>query len=236
MTILLSDNMKNYVEYARNLEKYFVQNFEIIYGRHFMSYNVHGLLHISDDYEHFGSLDNISAFPFENYLKSLKKMARKHDKPLQQIVKHFNEKNQIQGNISKTKKQYPYLKSIHTNGSLLQNMNGLQYKKLYLSNITIKIDKTVDSFFLTKTFDVVKAYNIVTLHGTNNDIIIIGKEFKTKKALYDSPISSMVFNIYEINDLSSSDLYWSFDNIKNKIMMIEWDGKKIALPRIHSLN
>jgi len=55
-----------------------------------MSYNVHGLLHISDDYEHFGSLDNISAFPFKNYLKSLKKMARKHNKPLQNIVKRFN--------------------------------------------------------------------------------------------------------------------------------------------------
>jgi len=46
----------------------------------------------------------------------------------------------------------------------------------------------------------------------------------------------MIFNIYEINDLSSSYSYWSFDNIKNKVMMIEWDGKKIALPIIYSLN
>lgn len=112
-----------------------------------MSYNVHGLLHISDDYKHFEPLNNISAFPFKNYLKSFKKMVCYHDKPMQQIVKRFKEKNQIQGNILKTKKQYPYLKSIHTNRLLLQNMNGLQYKKLYLTNITIKIDKTVDSFF-----------------------------------------------------------------------------------------
>jgi len=49
MTILLSDNMENYVEYARNSLNYFVQKFEIIYGGHFMSYNVHVLLHISDD-------------------------------------------------------------------------------------------------------------------------------------------------------------------------------------------
>lgn len=48
------------------LLNYFVQNFEIIYGRHFMSYNVHWLLHISDSYENVRALDNISAFPFEN--------------------------------------------------------------------------------------------------------------------------------------------------------------------------
>jgi len=89
---------------------------------------------------------------------------------------------------------------------------------------------------LTKTFDVVKAYNIVTLHSTNNDIIIVGKEFETKKAFYDSPISSTVLNIYEVDYLSSSYSYWSFDNIKNKFMVIEWDGIKIAIPIIHSLD
>lgn len=160
-------------------------------------------------------------------------MVRKHDKPLQQIVKRFNERNQIQGNISKKINEFPYLKSIHTDGPLLQNINGLQYKKLYLKNITMKVDKIADSFFLTKTFDVVKVYNIVTLNSTYNDIIF-GKVFETKRAFYDSPISSTVFNIYEVDDLPSSYLYWSFDNIKNKVMMIEWDDKKIAIKIIHS--
>lgn len=161
-------------------------------------------------------------------------MVRKHDKPLQQVVKRFNERNQIQGNITKTKKQFSYLKSIHTNGPLLQNINGLQYKKLYLKNITIKVDKMADSFFLTKTFDVVKVYNIVTLNSTNYNIIIVGKEFENKRAFNDSP--STVFNIYEVDDLSSSYSYWSFDNIKNKVMIIECDSTKIAIPIIHSLN
>ncbi|KAF0748558.1 Uncharacterized protein FWK35_00020988 [Aphis craccivora] len=95
MTILLSNNMDNYLEYAQNLLNYFIQNFEPLYGRHLMSFNVHGLSHITDDYKKFGLLDNIAAFPFENYLKQLKKMIRKHDKPLQQIIKRLNEKNSI---------------------------------------------------------------------------------------------------------------------------------------------
>lgn len=61
-----------------------------------MSFNVHELLHIAEDYKKFGPLDNISAFPFENYLKQLKEMVRKHDKPLQQITKRLNEKNSIE--------------------------------------------------------------------------------------------------------------------------------------------
>lgn len=91
MVILLSTNMNEYINYARSLLQYFVKNFEIIYGKHLVSHNVHGLLHIADDYDRFGPLDNISAFPFENFMKNIKKKLRKHELPLQQLVKRFHE-------------------------------------------------------------------------------------------------------------------------------------------------
>jgi len=84
MVILLSKNMNEYINYARNVLHYFVKNFEIIYGKHLVSHNVHGLLNIADDYEKFGSLDNISAFTF---MKNIKKKLRKRDLPLQQVTK-----------------------------------------------------------------------------------------------------------------------------------------------------
>lgn len=74
MTILLSDNMDNHTDFAQTLLKYFVVNFEQLYGKHLVSHNSHALLHIVNDYKRFGPLDNISAFPFENYMKSLKKI------------------------------------------------------------------------------------------------------------------------------------------------------------------
>lgn len=49
------------------------------------------MLHLVDDYNTYGSLDNCSAFPFENYMKTLKRMLRKHEKPLQQVVKRYKE-------------------------------------------------------------------------------------------------------------------------------------------------
>lgn len=61
-------------EYAHNLLKYFVGQAHILYGKEFLVYNVHCLLHIASDVEQFGSLDNFSAFRFENYLHKIKKL------------------------------------------------------------------------------------------------------------------------------------------------------------------
>lgn len=52
---------------------------------------MHSLLHLADDYGRFGPLDNCSAFPFENYMKTLKGMLRKHERPLQQVVRRYEE-------------------------------------------------------------------------------------------------------------------------------------------------
>lgn len=235
MTILLSNNMDNYVEYAHNLLKYFVQNFEPLYGRHLMSFNVHGLIHISDDYKKFGSLDNIAAFPFENYLKQLKNMVRKHDKPLQQIIKRLNEKNSFEVKISDNNLiKCEELKHKHTDGPLVENIVGTQYKKLYFKNIKIKVGSKADCYIINKSNEIIKVENIVNLHETNK-IIIIGKMFETKKAFYDNPTTSTFLNIYEVNNLSENYKCWTCDWIKTKIILFEFDGKKIAFPIIHSL-
>lgn len=79
------------VDFSERLLIYFVDKFEKLYGKHFVSHNVHGLLHIVDDYRKFGFLDRCSCFPFENYMKVLKKMVRKHEKPLEQVIKRYEE-------------------------------------------------------------------------------------------------------------------------------------------------
>lgn len=56
-------------------------------------YNIHNLVHLADDAQHFGSLDNFSAFPIENYLGMLKKLVRKAHPPLQQVIRRLGENN-----------------------------------------------------------------------------------------------------------------------------------------------
>lgn len=91
MLILLSPDYDSYLNYANELLQYFVKTFETIYGRQHISHNVHGLLHLTDDYQLYGPLDNCSAFPFENFMKELKSKVRKHEKPLEQLINRYSE-------------------------------------------------------------------------------------------------------------------------------------------------
>jgi hypothetical protein len=93
MSILLHNdvNFRNvHTGYARELLVYFVKTSELIYGETFVSYNVHSLIHIADDVEHFGkSLNDISAFQFENHLQKLKISVRKAQNPIAQATKRI---------------------------------------------------------------------------------------------------------------------------------------------------
>lgn len=70
------------------------QSISTNYGSHFLSHNGHGLLHLVEDYTRHGSLWS-SAFPFENYMKKLKQMLRKNEKPLQQVVRRYKEQQNV---------------------------------------------------------------------------------------------------------------------------------------------
>ena len=57
------------LDYAQKLIIYFVEKAPEFCGKTFCVYNVHGLLHLHEDVKFFDcSLDNVSAFSFENYL------------------------------------------------------------------------------------------------------------------------------------------------------------------------
>lgn len=95
-SILISNyytKFENYISYAEDLIKYFIKNSIKIYGPDFISHNIHNLLHLSDCVRLFGSLDEFSAFPFENYMQKLKKYIRRHSQQLQQVVCRVSEDN-----------------------------------------------------------------------------------------------------------------------------------------------
>ena len=64
------------INLGHNLIKKFIKNGIKLYGHSFPVYNVHTLLHLSDDVRKYGSLDYTSAFRFENFLQVIKKKSR----------------------------------------------------------------------------------------------------------------------------------------------------------------
>lgn len=113
MIISLSPEYTEYLDLARKLLDRFVKNFESIYGRHLISHNIHGLLHLCD--AKFGPLDQCYTFPFENFVSVLKNMIRKPHKPLEQIVNRYNEKTSVLKHIDINQDKFR-LSGHHCNG------------------------------------------------------------------------------------------------------------------------
>ena len=88
MYLLLSPGISvDMLVFAHQLVVSFVEHFQALYGR---DENVHQLIQLSEEYRKFGTLDNISEFPFENYLGQIKHLLCKPYQPLQQVVKRLS--------------------------------------------------------------------------------------------------------------------------------------------------
>lgn len=241
MVILISPNLGKYLEFAQRLLNYFVSSFQTIYGKHLISHNIHGLLHLCHDYKLFGPLDSVSCFPFENFMKIFKSMLRKHEKPLEQIVKRFKEIDiNTSNNPNKNLETSPILKIQHNNGPLSNTaLKGSQYKTLILTDklITIKIDKESDCYFGTVNNDVVKVFNIIKDLNTEQ-ITIVGKIFTKKTLFYQKPIKSKTLNIFIVNKLSDDFILYCIDDIiKKYIVFTSYDGdcnNNVAMPILHT--
>lgn len=206
MRILLSNSYKKYINYAQKLLDYFVKTFEQLYGSHLISHNVHGLLHLTEDYKRYGPLDRCSAFPFENYMKELKRMLRKHEKPLQQVIKRYEE--QCNNNY-------------HNNQENIKDNFNLASKK-------------PDCYVLTNEDEVVKIDSIIKLDENNSDTIIVGRIYQIKEDYFEIPIQSSKIDIFSVKNLTENSKQWKKSDLKNKLLLLDVENKKVAIPILHN--
>jgi hypothetical protein len=114
-----------YLPYARRFLKMFSNAAKRFYGNTFPVYNVHSVKHLADDVEYFDtSLNNISAFPFENQLKSIKKMVRKSKNPICQVGKRLAEKNAANPQTRDRHKCTQYISATRLQDSCFMLENG----------------------------------------------------------------------------------------------------------------
>ena len=118
-------NYMELFEYTKQLLHWFVDAAPNIYGKTFVVYNVHNLIHLHEDVENNQcGLESLSAFLFENFLHRIKRMVRKSHQPLSQIAKRVQEiqesnfsliskkiKTKIQSSTKTGRNSWFYLKS-----------------------------------------------------------------------------------------------------------------------------
>lgn len=86
---------KSWLELAERLLSQFNQSFSTVYSKDCMVYNVHMIKHLCNDVKIHGPLDRISAFPFENHMQVIKRLLRKKNMYLSQIVKRTLEREYL---------------------------------------------------------------------------------------------------------------------------------------------
>lgn len=243
MTIYLSPNYSHLAHYAKLFIHDFVKKFGSIYGEHFISHNMHALIHLHEDYENYGSLDNVSCFKFENYMSILKKMVRKNDKPLQQVVKRCEERNaslSFTTSLSKPNNIFITYENVHFDGPLTDETSSPQYKVLILEKMKIKINSDADSYVGLKINGVLNIIKVVNICYSKilKTQIVLGRKFQKLENFFDKPIKSEQIGVYKVSDFSKQMYVWKIENIMMKYLILSTEDLnfKVAYPIIHFTN
>ena len=214
------------VECARRYLHAFVEHFSQVYRRRHVVYNVHNLSHLPDGVEKYGTIDKFCAFSFENYLGYLKKLLRKSNQPLMQVVNRITENNNI---TVPGKPVYPILKRNRIDGPLINLLVCQQYKEIYLENYCFKITEADHGVMIGMEVGCIR--NIVS---SQQHISVIYQSYTVRENFFDYPLHSGSLGIFKVNRLQRNLKMCSIESITAKYLFIPFSAKTIAFPLLHS--
>ncbi len=231
--LLCNDDL---IDYANALLCKFVKSCVKVYGIRMLVYNVHGLLHIANDCRVFGSLDNFSAFKFENYFRTIKKSIRTNTLPLQQYSNRLFERQSLD-ELLPHKSQTIFRIPID-NGPIVEcSSDCSQFKVCYISGIRFSTSKN-DCHIFDHAYNCYKIFNIVKYLGVGLDTnlcVFICRQYKMYESKFMYPCDSKKLNIHVVSDLSDEYVAIPFSKLFRKCCALPFDGKTVVIPMFASL-
>lgn len=224
VTICSSDHYAHMRPVAQALFEKFIEEFKAIYGEQYITSNIHNLEHIVNDVNRFGSLNTISAYPFESYLFQIKKNVRQGNNCLEQVVNRMLEQKTVH------KHNNPFL---HTFTPKLVRRNKFIEceirEGLFLSNTN------KNAWFLTRKLEIVQMTDACV--DSNNDIIIHGYPVKKYTNFFEIPIKSSLLYIF-LSDLCMHTIkVYTRNDVLCKFVAIPHQTKNVVfLPLLHTLS
>ena len=207
----------------------FVEEFPSLFGRESLSYNVHGLLHLSEDSARFGPLDEYATFKFENNFQYMKKLVRTYRLAIQQISNRLAEEALIPSKIPN--KIFPELKMVHADGPLPEEFIGEQYKMLITKSFTIRL-RPADSVVVLQSGKIVRIENILK---TEEQVFVIGPSFKKCEAFDTRPCDASAFGINVVTKHMSRIRSWPLSEVKMKCVALPFkEEKTVVFPLLHN--
>jgi len=228
MRILLSPALCSaYCDYADKLLKCYVTNFSKIYGPEQVVYNTHSLIHLADDARKFGALDNVSCFPFENYLGTLKRLVRRPQGIVPQLVRRLGERNRLDnGQERGDKPQQP-----HVAGPTLPDRPArMQYKQYRHEGNIISISQGNNCFNVEGRVAVVK--NIVQLFS--GAMYAVCQFYDREGCFCSYPLDSSCVGIKTVTQLSGRLHGVPVTDLTEKLILLPFQDGSVAFPQLHN--
>lgn len=233
---ILSDSVyiERYFEEAKRNLQHFVADSQKIYGKDFIVYNVHSLLHLCDEVKLHGNINNFTCFPFENYLGTLKSKVHSKKFCLQQIHRRIEEyekcSSKSKDSLSESISPIPKIISNEIYDSM-QNLVSFSCAKLYFANHILTLKKSNNCVLLKNK----KVCLITKIHYANEEYLFEGIAFYYHLNLYDTPIQSMLLNIFFVSKLNAKNaLNFKISDILCKCFRIPYKNGFAIFPMMHS--
>lgn len=195
--------------------KFFIEQFVVefpdIYGVTSVTYNVHNMLHLTDCVEYLGSLNNFSAYKFENALQKIKRTIKmpKHI-PQQLYHRHSILNLAIENEMESLKRCDGAITSI--------SKSGLKFSIKFPDNVC-QID--------TK--------EAVVILNFENEQDFIGKQFINKRPFFETPMSSTDLGIFLVENSYGPQKKYKTNNIIGKFMCLPINNNFLLVPLLHKI-
>lgn len=214
-----------------------------IYGIDSITSNFHAVCHIIDDLKTYNAtLVDISTFPNENELGTLKHLVRNGREPLSQIARRVSELSHQHGTAPD--KDKIVLSRIINNTNLLNDDDSIEkYSSVCIRDEYFLQNNMKNGWFLTKQNEI--AFMNYAFYK-NKDILISASIIKKKSDFFATPFSSSKLDIFASDGLVENNKcvpnfkdsveITTLTDIKCKFFMLFYKQKLVFLPLLHTFD
>lgn len=231
MKLSLNDGQLSNTIAVQQLLTFFVASAVLLYGKSFVSLNVNSLIHLYEDYERYGNLENVSAFPFESFLGAqVKGSVRAGYKPLQQMAKHLNRRNLMPTQNLKP----PTITSGKVKKCSHGQAGGDCFKKVQSSTMLIRVktdDNWKDSCIQNRDGDIGLVCGI---HKLVEQVTVLLQVFVVKDNFFTTPVPSSTVGVHAVSQLGPCQ-WIKFEDIFSKMILLPFKKFYIAELLPHSV-
>jgi hypothetical protein len=171
-------------------------------------------------------------------MKFLKKMVRKHEKPLQQVINRYQESITFNKPLVHNNSNVSYKKE-HNSGTLTELYTRPQFQILFKNNLKINTKSVSDVYIGFKKQSKLSIFKILNIcHDPSTDKnVFLSKQFIQVEPFFDKPINSLKLGIAVVGDLSKNFTMIDIEHTEFSKYMIMYDYSLkhyIAYPIIHT--